>query len=263
MHRTTRILGLWIAVIGVMIAVDTASAQTRAKREPSRQNPQNPQDRGRSARARSTAPRSGTIRHASRSSTVRRDRTHVATRNPRYTRIVRPSGHARIVSIHRPTYGTVIARPLPSFRRVVVGGGTYFVDRDVYYVQRDERYVVVPPPAGSLVRYLPEHCDEVVIGGSTYYYEDDTYYVEDSEVEIDIDIDDDDFEIEIDIEKEKNRKGGYRVIEPPVGAYIYQLPEVYRPVVVRDVTYYRYNDIYYRPVLREGRAAYLRVDLRF
>lgn len=259
MHPKRRFFSLCVAAIGTLIAVDSAAAQTRVRREPG----QDQSGQSRSARARSTAPRSGSIRHVQRATTVQRGETRVISRTPRYTRIVRPGGPTRIVSVSRPACGTVITRPLPTFRKVVVGGGTYFCDRDVYYVQRQDRYVVVPPPPGAYVRYLPAEHEEIVIGDSRYYYADDTYYVEDEEVEVEIDIDEDDFEIEIDIEKERKRRGGYRVVEPPVGAYIYRLPEVYEPVVIRNVTYYRCNNAYYRPVLREGRTAYLRVDLRF
>lgn len=261
MQPKRRFFGLCVAAIGTLIAVDTAAAQTRVRREPAQGQP----DPGRTIRSRSAAPRSGSIRHVQRPTTVQRGDTRVISRTPRYTRIARPGGSARIVSVARPVYGTVIARPLPTFRTVVIGGGTYYCDRDVYYVQRQDRYVVVPPPPGAYVRYLPAEYEEIVVGDSRYFYADDTYYVEDADVEVDIDIDDDDFDIDIDIDidKERKRRGGYRVVEPPVGAYIYHLPEVYEPVVVRNVTFYRAGGAYYRPVLREGRTAYLRVDLRF
>lgn len=260
-----------IGIVGAFLAADAALAQTRVRREssgsPTAQG--GTVRRGNTAQTRSAA-RAGTIRYADRGRVVRGGTVvqsggtvvRGATYGPRYTRIVRPSG-ARIVSVHRPCYGTVIARPLPSFRPVVIGGANYFVDHGIYYVQRPTGFVCVPPPPGAYVRYLPAEYEEVVVGGRSYYYADDTYYEEDTEIEVDIDIDDDDFDIEIDIEKERGRRGGYRIVEPPVGAYIYTLPVEYEPVVVRNVTYYRAGGCYYRPVMRAGRTAYVRVDLRF
>ena len=212
----------------------------------------------------------GSIRYAerpsqvSRSATVvRRSPTVIHRRSASPYAVVHRTDGVRLLTSRRPVYGTVIYRPAPTFRTVVFGGATYYVDRDVYYAQRpNHEYVVVAPPVGAVVQHLPSEFEEVYVEGRPYYVQDDTYY-EEVEVDVDIDIDDDDFEIDIDVDYDKKPRRGFRVVEPPIGAYITRLPSTCQPVVIDRVTYYRTGQAYYRPMIYGGRTVYTRVAVRY
>lgn len=54
-------------------------------------------------------------------------------------------------------------------------GGYYFND-GTWYRQRGPRFLIVAPPIGFVVPFLPPFYTTVWIGGSPYYYANDTYY---------------------------------------------------------------------------------------
>lgn len=176
------------------------------------------------SRGRTTVHRSGSVRESHR----RSDRDVV----------IRRPGPSRVTVIRRPTvvrpvpWGTTVVT-LPRYRTVVVGPTTYYVDGGVYYVrERPDRYVVVRPPIGVAVEAIPSDYQEVVIGDDTYYYYEDVYY-----------------------------DTSMHVVDVPFGGFITYLPPRYEVVPVRGVQYYRVGPAYYRPIVREGRTAYLRVKI--
>ncbi len=57
-----------------------------------------------------------------------------------------------------------------------VGGLRYYYEDGVYYRRHMRQYVVVAPPRGAVIRYLPSSYRPVVIRGATYYTQNDIYY---------------------------------------------------------------------------------------
>ena len=54
---------------------------------------------------------------------------------------------------------------------------TYYYQDGVYYTTNDEgKYVVVAPPAGAIVEYIPEDYEAVMLKGRMYYSVDNTVY---------------------------------------------------------------------------------------
>jgi len=90
-----------------------------------------------------------------------------------------------------PVRGEVI-RVLPRDHRVVVHGGSrYYFYGGAWYRPHGPRFVVVAPPFGLFVPFLPPYYATIWIGGIPYYYANETYYA--------------------------HRGNGYVVVEPPRG----------------------------------------------
>jgi hypothetical protein len=90
-----------------------------------------------------------------------------------------------------PARGQVI-RELPRDNRVVVHGGSrYYFHGGVWYRPQGPRFVIVAPPIGLFLPFLPPYYATVWLGGRPYYYANDIYYA--------------------------NRGDGYVVVEPPKG----------------------------------------------
>jgi len=90
-----------------------------------------------------------------------------------------------------PVRGEVI-RVLPRDHRVVVHSGSrYYFYGGAWYRPHGPRFVVVAPPFGLFVPFLPPYYATIWIGGIPYYYANETYYA--------------------------HRGNGYVVVEPPRG----------------------------------------------
>jgi hypothetical protein len=76
-----------------------------------------------------------------------------------------------------PSRGTM-ARELPRGAVAVDHyGGRYWYGRGVWWGRRGPGWVVVGPPIGFFVPFLPEFYTTVWFGGVPYYYANDAYYV--------------------------------------------------------------------------------------
>ena len=88
-----------------------------------------------------------------------------------------------------PVYGAQIPR-LPRDHRVVLHNRTrYYFSGGAWYRPQGARYVVVTPPIGLFVSFLPPFYTTIWVGGAPYYYANDVYYA--------------------------HRGGGYVVVAPP------------------------------------------------
>lgn len=233
--RTARWLSVGsLVVVFILSALASAEAQPRQVRRVERDAPR--------------TPATGSIRYGERST------QRGARRDDSRGRVVRESDHSRATVVVRddpppkriirrtPRYyrpvprGTVIRRLPAAHQTVIVNNTTYIVSDGCFFAPgpRAEEYVVVRPPVGVQVDAIPSDSITISIGGFTFYYYDDVYYDE-----------------------------SLTVVEPPIGGYIYELPPSHEVVVIRNERYYRCGAAYYRPVLREGRTAYVRVDVRF
>ncbi len=69
------------------------------------------------------------------------------------------------------------AKSLNLIRSYAAAGTEYFYNDGVFYIKGDDgQYVVIVPPAGAMVDYLPEDFEEFEFEGNTYYKVDDTVY---------------------------------------------------------------------------------------
>ncbi|WP_425318483.1 DUF6515 family protein [Pseudomonas nitroreducens] len=75
----------------------------------------------------------------------------------------------------RPGY-VVNAMP-PGYYRVPYRGGSYYFNDGYWYRPYGSRYVVVTPPYGVRVRYLPSYAEQVWIGSIGYFLAAGTYYL--------------------------------------------------------------------------------------
>lgn len=89
----------------------------------------------------------------------------------------RPSGHGNGWG-PGPRYqpGYVIDRFPDRDYRVPWGGRDYFYSGGYWYRPQGQRYVVVQPPRGIRIQYLPDYAQQVLIGGSVLFLAAGTYY---------------------------------------------------------------------------------------
>ncbi len=165
----------------------------------------------------------GAIRHAERDPQV--------VRPPQREPSDRPA--TRVV----PRYGTTVTEIPREARRVSVGGREYHAWNDVYYAPAAEggRYVICRPPPTATIAYLPEGCETVWIDGKRYYFFDDVYF-------------------------ERVSLFGpprYRVVEVPIGGWLYLLPPEHRVIILDGARTYVIGNRYYRAEYRGGRIVYV------
>ena len=72
--------------------------------------------------------------------------------------------------------GSTITTPPPYYSTVYVGSTTYIYSDGVFLQPSDSSYVVVKPPVGAVVTYLPEGCTEIQSNNTMYYNCSDIYY---------------------------------------------------------------------------------------
>ncbi len=86
-------------------------------------------------------------------------------------------------------------RSLPSgYRAVPYGRSRYFFYGGVWYRPYGPRFIVVAPPFGLVVPFLPLYYTTLWVGGLPYYYANEVYYTQTT--------------------------GGYQVVEPPKGEVV-------------------------------------------
>lgn len=90
-----------------------------------------------------------------------------------------------------PVRGQYIERMPGGHRVVVYGNSRYYFHGGVWYRPQGPRFVIVAPPFGMVVPFLPPYYATIWVGGAPYYYANDVYYMQGA--------------------------GGYVVVEPPKG----------------------------------------------
>ena len=87
---------------------------------------------------------------------------------------------------------------LPGGHRVFVHGGLqYYYYGGVWYRPYGARFLVVAPPLGLIIPFLPPYYATIWVGGAPYYYANEVYYAQ--------------------------APGGYMIVAPPEGA-VSQVP---------------------------------------
>ena len=72
--------------------------------------------------------------------------------------------------------GSIIATPPPYYSTVYIGSTTYIYSDGVFLQPSGSSYVVIKPPVGAVVTYLPEGCTTTQINNALYYDCSDIYY---------------------------------------------------------------------------------------
>jgi len=107
----------------------------------------------------------------------------------------------------------------------------YHYDQGVYYVASNGGYTVVQAPVGATITTLPPNTQTVVVNETVNnYYYGGTYY-------------------------EKSEKG-YTVVPPTAGTIVENLPEGAKEEKVGDQTFMKLGDIYYQPIIKDGKNMY-------
>ena len=76
-----------------------------------------------------------------------------------------------------PQRGVAIGVLPSGYRSVAYGHDRFFFTGGVWYRPYGPRFVVVAPPLGVVIPFLPDFYTTVWFGGVPYYYANDTYYV--------------------------------------------------------------------------------------
>ena len=109
----------------------------------------------------------------------------------------RESGHHEFMDSRHghnhayPARGQYIERLPDGNRAVFYGKSRYYFHEGIWYRPYGRRFVVIAPPFGLVVSFLPLYYTTIMIGGIPYYYANDVYYTQTA--------------------------GGYIVVEPPKG----------------------------------------------
>jgi hypothetical protein len=88
-----------------------------------------------------------------------------------------------------PGRGNYIDALPRSNRMFIHGGQRYFFDAGVWYRPYGRRFMIIAPPLGLILPFLPPYYATIWVGGVPYYYANDVYYVQNA--------------------------GGYMVVAPP------------------------------------------------
>jgi hypothetical protein len=102
-----------------------------------------------------------------------------------------------------PARGQFIEK-LPRDHRVVVyGRSRYYFHGGVWYRPEGRRFVIIAPPIGLIVPFLPPYYATIWLGGIPYYYANEVYYTQTA--------------------------GGYIIVDPPKGEVSATPPAAGRP----------------------------------
>jgi len=100
----------------------------------------------------------------------------------------------------------LIATLPPRYETVVYTGTTYYYANGTYYVLSGSQYQVVPAPVGVVVVNPPVEVNVVTVDNTEYGYSSGTFY-------------------EAEAAKDDNSDPTFKVIVPPIGATVTELPE--------------------------------------
>ncbi len=154
----------------------------------------------------------------------------------------RPGGFAPRPSVHH-YYGYYV-NTLPFGARVIHRGPyTYYYASGRYYRFVDNRYVVCRPPVGAVIAktFIDGIIDLVAYSVRDSYGRTHRYYTDGDGVYY------------------LKSGSNYIVVDPPVGAIVYELPYGYEEVTINGARYYRVDDTIYDIVYNGPQDYYFRV----
>jgi hypothetical protein len=98
------------------------------------------------------------------------------SRRPRHTVKKRVHDTRHYHNRHYPARGEYI-RTVPRRSKVVVHAGIqYHYFGGVWYRPYQSRFIIVSPPIGAIVPFLPPYYTIIWVGGTPFYYANDVYY---------------------------------------------------------------------------------------
>jgi len=134
-------------------------------------------------------------------------------------------------------FGYFVASLSAAAINIALNDQYYRYDQGVYYAPYNNGYQVVPAPQGAYISQLPNGYTVLDLpGGYAFYYYAGTFYAD-------------------------RQPNGYTVITAPPGAIVYDLPEGATEMQVGNITYLKYNNAIFQPVVIDGKNAYEVVDL--
>ncbi len=131
--------------------------------------------------------------------------------------------------------GFVVSEQPPGAERVQVQGFNFLYDRGVFFIEMYPRYVVVTAPVGAIVSTLPDGVSQIGTSAGLVYYYFGTFFTE--------------------------KDGKFVVVKPPAGILVGYLPDGYTEAQAGGNTYYRFNDIYFKPYFIFGILTFMVVDI--
>ncbi len=139
------------------------------------------------------------------------------------------------------TIGTLIATLPPRYETVVISGTTYYYANGTYYVLSGSQYRVVPAPVGVVVVNPPAEINVVTVGDAEYGYSNGAYY-------------------EAEAPADDTGDPTFKVIAPPIGATVTELPEDAEKKSAGGQEYFVYDDTWYQPFYSGTNAVYVVVE---
>jgi hypothetical protein len=102
-----------------------------------------------------------------------------------------------------------------------------------YYRCNHDEYILVPPPHGIRVSFIPEGVLTIMVQGIPYFYYGGVYY------------------------RENTVYREYEVVAPPMGAIVPDLPEYdVKAVVINSQTLLEYDNVLYKPIATQWGVQY-------
>ena len=144
---------------------------------------------------------------------------------------------AKVVSPERqykklPRRGEYVSAPPKKTMVIRHGHYDYRFDDGVFYRPVGNSFVVTAPPVGIHVSILPKAASRLHYLNRPYFYYYGVFYIQLS-------------------------NGGYEVVEPPLGARVYALPDGYEIFDLDGMVYYRLGETYYKAIVEDnGNVAY-------
>ena len=117
-------------------------------------------------------------------------------------------------------------------------GTTYYYANGTYYVASGGQYTVVPAPVGVVVENPPVEVNVVVVNDVEYGYSNGAYY-------------------EAEAAKDENSDPTFKVIAPPIGATVTELPGGAEKQTVGKQDYFVYDETWYQPFYSGSNAVYV------
>ena len=149
---------------------------------------------------------------------VKHNNIRVVKAHPRVVR------RAHIRYAHLPRWGSVVSA-LPKGAVVIKSRAhPYYFHNGIYYMRRNNRYVVVRPDAGIRIRVLPVGYRRIIIGPRNYYYYYGTFY------------------------SKVDKSDEYEVVNAPEGAIVDALPDGYDVKTINGTEYYVLDGVKYAEV---------------
>jgi hypothetical protein len=135
----------------------------------------------------------------------------------------------------------LIATLPPRYETVVYSGTTYYYANGTYYILSGSQYRVVPAPVNVVVVNPPAEINIVIVGDAEYGYSNGVYYEAEAPVE-------------------DTGDPTFRVVAPPIGATVTELPEDAEMRSANGQDYFVYDDTWYQPFYAGSNAVYVVVE---